>query len=433
MTAYPGIVPASKIGRIVLPQSATSAEVNTEANPLPLGVYGDDPTFLQGCADQVAYVYSNLGGDVLDIELTPYHVFAAYEQAVLDYSAIVNSHHAKNVFSSLLGTPSGDFDSDGNLTGDGSDGKIAAGEHVELKYPKFDFGYSLRIADATSSMADVGGDETLYKIGITMIPNQQDYDLQELIETEAEDPESAFHDKFAELSLQAKTKALIKKVYFQSPRSMWQFYGHFGGLNIMGNLNTYGMWADDSQYQIVPVWQNRLQAASFRDSLQVRTAHFSYRIVNNIMRLYPVPDGLFPPVVWVEFMFPTNVWGDDGVGSSGVDGVNNFNTIPFENIPYTRIHSMGKNWIRKYALALCKIILGNIRSKVNQVPIPGQSVTLNGAELLSQGKDEIRQLVEDLKKLLDDLSYAAAAKSDKEQMQDAKEILSSVPLPFYIV
>ncbi len=428
MTAYPGIVPASKIGRIVLPQYATIAEVNTEENPLPLSAYTDDEEFIQGCADQVAIVYFTLGGDVMDIELTPYLVFSAYQQAVLDYSAILNSHQARNVFSSLLGTTVGEFDSEGNII-ESEEGGLEPGSHFELKYPKFDFGYSMRIADATSSQADVGGDESLYKIGIAMTSGQQDYDLQTLIETEAEDPESPFYEKIAEFD--AKTKVLIKKVYFQSPRSMWQFYGHFGGLNVMGNLNTYGMWADDAQYQIVPVWQNRLQAASFKESMAVRTAHFSFRIVNNILRLYPVPDGIFPPTVWVEFMFPTNVWGSDG-GKSGVDGVNNFNTIPFENIPFTYINSMGKTWIRKYATSLSKVILGNIRSKVGSIPIPGQNVTLNGPELLNQGKEEIRQLVDDLKKLLDDMTYASAAKSDKEQIQDAKEIMASIPLPIYI-
>jgi hypothetical protein len=430
MTAYPGIVPASKIGRIVLPQYATVSMVNTEESPLPLGVYADDETFLQGCADQVAIVWAALGGAVLDIELTPYLVFSMYEQAVLDYSAIINSHHAKNVFSSILGTTGGNFDSDGNLVGDGTDGNLAAGSHVELKYPKFDFGYSMRIADAVSTMADIGGNEEMYKVNVPMLFGKQDYDLQEIIETAAEDPESPFHSKFD--GIQTKTKVLIKKVYFQSPRTMWQFYGYFGGLNVMGNLNTYGMWSDDAQYQIVPVWQNRLQAMSFKESMSVRTAHFSYRIINNVIRLFPVPDGVFPPNVWIEFLFPTNVWGDDGSGVSGVDGVNNFNTIPFENIPYTKIHSMGKTWIRKYATALCKTVLGNIRSKVGQIPIPGQNVTLNGPSLLAEGKEELRQLVEDLKKLLDELSYAAAAKADKEQISDAREIMASIPLPIYV-
>ena len=207
MTAYPGITPASRIGRIVLPQYSTIAEVNTEENPLPLGVYGDDDAFLQGCADQVAIVYYTLGGDVMDIELTPYLVFSAYEQAVLDYSAIINSHQAKNVFSSLLGTTAGEFDSDGNIV-ESEEGGLEPGSHYEMKYPKFDFGYSMRIADATSSMSDVGGDESIYKIGIPMIAGTQDYDLQEMIETEAEDPESPFHDKFETLG--AKTKVLVK-------------------------------------------------------------------------------------------------------------------------------------------------------------------------------------------------------------------------------
>jgi hypothetical protein len=43
-------------------------------------------------------VYKKLGGDVVDIELTNANVYAAYEEAVLEYSYIINMHQGKNVF-----------------------------------------------------------------------------------------------------------------------------------------------------------------------------------------------------------------------------------------------------------------------------------------------------------------------------------------------
>ena len=49
------------------------------------------------------YVYKKLGGDVVDIELTPANVYAAYEEAVLEYSYIINMHQGKNVLSTVLG------------------------------------------------------------------------------------------------------------------------------------------------------------------------------------------------------------------------------------------------------------------------------------------------------------------------------------------
>jgi hypothetical protein len=45
---------------------------------------------LSGAADQVAYVFKKLGGDVLDIELTPANVYSAYEESVLEYSYQIN-------------------------------------------------------------------------------------------------------------------------------------------------------------------------------------------------------------------------------------------------------------------------------------------------------------------------------------------------------
>mgnify|MGYP001407887903 CR=1 FL=1 len=62
--------------------------------------------------------------------------------------------------------------------------------------------------------------------------------------------------------------------------------------------------------------------------------------------------------------------------------------MPFENTPYQAINSIGKQWIRRFALALSKETLGNVRSKIGSIPIPGDSVTLDGPALLSQSQTE---------------------------------------------
>ena len=122
----------------------------------------------------------------------------------------------------------------------------------------------------------------------------------------------------------------------------------------------------------------------------------------------------------------------DGVIDTGVEGVNNLNTVPFDNIPYQNINSMGKQWIRKYSLALCKEMLGQIRGKFTTIPIPGESVTLNHSELLSQAKDEQQQLKDKLAEMLKETEYVALAKQDQEITDAATNVLKVTPLPIFV-
>ena len=152
---------------------------------------------------------------------------------------------------------------------------------------------------------------------------------------------------------------------------MWRFFGYYGGINVVGNSSTYGQFADDSTFEIIPTWQNKLQAIMYEDSLYTRSSHYSYEIIDNKLRLYPYPGEYgFNTIdrMWFRFyvddqdVFTSNEGYDDGV-----DGVNNINTLPFDNIPYENINAIGKQWIRKYGLALCKEMLGQIRGKLTIV------------------------------------------------------------------
>ena len=84
------------------------------------------------------------------------------------------------------------------------------------------------------------------------------------------------------------------------------------------------------------------------------------------------------------------------------------------NIPYKNINSIGKQWIRRFALSLCKEILGHVRSKYATIPIPGESLTLNHSELLSQAKDEQQQLKDKLSEMLKEVEYKELVKYDSE-------------------
>jgi hypothetical protein len=112
--------------------------------------------------------------------------------------------------------------------------------------------------------------------------------------------------------------------------------------------------------------------------------------------------------------------------------VNNLNTLPYANIPYGNINSIGKQWIRRYALALSKETLGQIRGKLNTIPIPGSNVTLNASDLLSQAKDEKTSLREELNKILDELTYVKLAERDAALAETTEKLNTKIPLPIFV-
>jgi len=102
--------------------------------------------------------------------------------------------------------------------------------------------------------------------------------------------------------------------------------------------------------------------------------------------------------------------------------------LPFENTPYQKINSIGKQWIRRFTLSLCKEMLGNIRSKFTTIPIPGDSVTLDGPALLSQGQTEQEKLREELKTILDELTYTKVAQGDADLSDAINKVQERIPL-----
>jgi hypothetical protein len=108
------------------------------------------------------------------------------------------------------------------------------------------------------------------------------------------------------------------------------------------------------------------------------------------------------------------------------------NTIPFSNIPYQNINAIGKQWIRRFALALCKETLGQVRSKFASVPIPGESVTLNGSALISEGRERQQALREELKDTLDQLTYQALAAKDASISDSVNTINKNVPAGVFV-
>lgn len=419
-TAPPVLRPIQQTPIIALPSTGTLGEVATYT---PYGMYADPASilysaeFVSGAVDQVKYTYNKLGGNVLDIELETRNIYSSYEEAVLEYSYLVNMHQAENALSSLLGQTTGTFDHNGNIVSG-----TLSGSNVALKFPRFFFGYADRASQGFGQRASVGGTQTEYSASFNTQTNVQDYDLQEIISNSAEFSGTV-----------GNKQILITKVFYETPRAAWRFYGYYGGLTTVGNYHNYGQWADDSTFEVIPVYHNKLQAIQYENALYTRLSHWSYEIRNNKLRIYPLPQkNLGPNKMWVRFYVPLDAWEEEGDTNSGINGVNNVNTLPFANLPYDNINSMGKEWIRDYALALSMETLGHIRSKLGSIPIPNGSVNLNGPELVSRAVDEQNRLRDQLNEYLQNLTYAEMTTRDAQIAEDAKKIQENVPRPIYV-
>lgn len=443
--AYPTLSPVSQVSAIVLPSTGSASNVTG----LPIGVYSDTNSplystdFVSGCVDQVAVAYTRLGGQILDIELTENQVYAAYEEATLEYSNIINLHQAKNTLPNVLGNMTGTFDHDGHLKS-GALSSSLSGSSVALKYPKYDITYAYKVASGFGTHARAGGDIPEYSASISLVSERQDYDLQTIVYNSSLTSSSEFYNKLSD-----NQKILVTKVYYKTGIASWSFYGSYptqggffaggGGLGMVGNYGLYNSYANNTTFEITPSWVNKLQAMAFEDSIYTRCSHYSYELINNKIRLFPIPNGssLYPSKIWFKFIIPdaSNAWDPNTSGGrNNANGINNLNTLPFGNIPYNNINAIGKQWIRRFALAICKEILGQIRGKYGgKVPIPGQDVSLNATELLSQAKEEMKELKEELNKTLEELTYVKLQEAQAAIAESSKNILKNVPNLIYVM
>lgn len=413
--ALPVLTPVSTSSRSVLPSTGNVAEV---AAMLNFSTYTSDQQFLTGAAEQVQYTYRKLGGNVLDIELVPKDIYGCYEEAVDEYSYLINLYQAQNIMSNVLGSPTASFDANGNMLAESTASIV---QNQNEKFPKYDFGYIRRVTNAFATEAGIGGTTRIYSASIDAVVGQQNYDLQEILMADSDFSGTVTNQRI-----------LVKKVYYHSPRASWRFYGYYGGLNVVGNMSTYGQYADDSVFEMVPAWQNKLQAMAFEDSLWTRTSHYGYELKDNWLRVFPVPGDLGPEKFLIEFVLPGNVWEEDANASNGVDGVNGLNNIPFTGLRFDRINQIGKRWIRRWAFCLAKQILGLNRSKTDKVPIPGDSVVLNGEALISEAKEEMSDLREEFKEILEEVKYHKLASADAEMAAAVQKVEQLVPMSIYI-
>jgi len=130
-------------------------------NPTPFGFFDTDAQFQSEADSMVVFVKRKLGDDVLSVELTKKQIWACFEEAVLEYSRLINESRIKSELVVILGTPTG------------SNGSV----DLSTTYVRNTLDFLSRMSEAYSAAGGYGGSYNL-KLGyFDLVAGKQDYDI----------------------------------------------------------------------------------------------------------------------------------------------------------------------------------------------------------------------------------------------------------------
>jgi hypothetical protein len=366
----------------------------------PFGLYDNDFQFGNDAPKVALWCARRLGYPIQNVELIDENIYACFEESISEYSSQVNQFNIRNNLGTLMGNPMGTNYSQ----------KMVEGTNLSVL---------IGLSDSYGTLVGVGGNVDIKKGSIPLVQGQQEYDLMELFADEVEDGK----------------KIDVVRVYYEGTPAINRFFDPYsvsgqGTLNLIDEFG-FGSFSPNAQFVLMPIYEDllRIQAIEFND--QIRKSAFTFNIVNNKIRIFPVPSSTSQM---------TRLWFDYTVREEMIAGtttikdnvVSDYSDIQYNFIPYGNINDVGRQWIRKYTLALTKELLGAIREKYSTVPIPGSEISLDGASLRAEAQTEKDQLMEQLRENLEEVSRKVQFENRNTEATQMQEMLQKVPLAIYI-
>ena len=366
----------------------------------PWGFYDTDTEFTSSADKFADWCARRLGYPIMAVELQSGSFYATFEESVSEYSAQVNQFNIRENLLTLQGQATG---SDNNVT------------HKRITPT---LGRSVQLSKQYGTEAGVGGDVDIKKGSITIHSGSQEYDLNAL---------------YADVSESGAIE--IKRVYYEGTPAMQRFFDPYattgyGTINMVQGFG-FGNYSPAVSFTLMPIFEDllRVQAIELNDA--IRKSAYSFNLVNNKVRIFPDPEETstlyFDYVVTNDRDNPLQA---DYSGS--VNTISDYSNVPYNNMEYKHINDVGRQWIRKYGLALTKELLGIIRSKYGTIPIPNAETTLDGETLRSEAAAEKEGLITELRETLEATSRKAMLEADKDEAEFLQEKLNKVPYPIYI-
>jgi hypothetical protein len=388
--------------------SFSASAASSEATPF--GLYDSDTDFRNDAPKTAVWVAKRLGYPIVNIELDNQQIWACFEESVSEYSAQINQFNLRNNLDILRGQPKGKVANYSQTLVDGSFLPTA-----------------VRMSQQYGTLSGVGGSTSIKKAYVDLEIGRQKYDLMD----EAVDLESSA--SFSTMFTGSSTID-VTRVFYESTPAIARFFdpysvGAQGTLNLMSELG-FGNYSPAAQFLMMPIYEDvlRMQQIEFND--HIRKSHFTFNIVDNKLEVFPLPSTGTVNRIFIEYMSRDEFEHDSQTIQS--DSLSDYSDIPYDFIQYSNINDVGKQWIRKYTLALSKELLGAIREKYSSVPIPDGEVSLDGAALRAEAQVEKDMLMTQLRENLEEMSRKNVMENKTHESNHHQEMLRKVPLKLYV-
>ena len=357
----------------------------------PFGFYDTDAVF-RADADNVSdWCAKRLGYPLVDIELQAANFYACFEEAISEYSNQVNQFNIQQNLLSLIGTSTNN-----NLT------------HQNIST---NLGGVIQLATEYGVDTFTNGNVNFYTASIDVVTGKQVYDLNKLVR-----------------DVLAPTGSIeIKRVHHYSPPASMRFYDPYLGNQAMLDTFGFGAYSTGVSFMLMPMYADLLRVQTIEFNDMMRKSAFSFEIINNSLRIFPVPAKNFK--LWIEYLVKEERNNPLKYPTGSVSDISN---APYDHMRYSDINSVGTQWIYKYTLALAKEILGYIRGKYGTIPIPNGETTLNSADLLSAATTEKQALIDELRGMLDTTTRSKLLEAKRAEVESLNATLVGSPLFIYI-
>jgi len=280
-----------------------------------------------------------------------------------------------------------------------------------------------RIAEDYASEAGVGGYYNVLTGSLKLIGGQQDYDLNVWAADSA--------------SLSDGDTIEIRRIFYEEPPAIARYFDPYAGTGtgIQSLLETFGFgqFSPGINFLLMPISFDvlKLQAIELND--QIRKAAFSFELKNNNLKIFPIPgDRADGAERRLRFEYITMSDKNKLVRDTRPNVVTDVMNTPYRNPLYSNINTVGRTWIFKYTLAICREIEAHIRIQFSNMNISGVG-PLQGNELIADARTEKDNLTTELKEMLNEVSRKGQLERKSQEAEWTQNVMRDIPLTIYIM
>ena len=364
----------------------------------PFGFYDNDLQFQVDIDKFAVFASRRLGYPIVEIELQDLNFYAAFEEAITTYGNEIYAYQVAENLLTLQGAPT--------TTAPGNN-ELVQGSLSNV----------ILLSNQYGTEAGVGGTVSWYTGSLTLTPGVQNYDMKSWATSQ---------------NIQGGIE--IKRIFYENTPAITRYFDPYAGagagmMSMMDSMG-FGGYSPAMNFMLMPLSYDmqKFQMIEFND--QIRKSQYSFELVNNMLRLFPIPNGGVDTLRFEYILLSDR--NQPYVERNGQSIITNASNVPYTNPTYTTINSIGRQWVFEYGLAIVKEILGYVRGKYSTVPIPGSEVTLNQGDLISAATTEKQALIERLRAYLDTTSRKVLLENKSLEAEYQNKTIAQVPMTIFI-